>query len=84
MKVCKYRLRDLSGVSCSLGISPMKCAFCQSFKAPSAQDRHSADKGTLEMPAKVTITTSIEHPTPVASKLVLQAQTKGGCGCKKG
>ena len=84
MRVCKHRIKNLSGISCSLGISPMRCAFCQSFRAPSTADRHSADVGTLVIPKKVSTVSADEHIIPVSSDIILQAQTKGGCGCKKG
>ena len=84
MRVCKYRIKNLSGISCSLGNSPMKCAFCQSFRAPSTADRHSADKGALVMPEKVSTISVDERTIPISSDIILQAQTQGGCGCKKG
>ena len=84
MRVCKHRIKNLSGISCSLGISPMKCAFCQSFQAPSTADRHSADTGILVMPEKGGAAVVSERTIPVSSDIILQAQTKGGCGCKKG
>ena len=85
MKICKYRQRGDLGSTCSLGISPMKCAMCSSFAYPSAQDRHRADVGVIEAPQRFAEKEPGTHvSTVLEAEILAQGQIKGGCGCKKG
>lgn len=84
MKICKYRQRGDLGVTCSLGISPMKCSLCTSFAYPSSQDRHRADLGVIEPPPRIVRKETVpEISSVVKAEVITQGQIKGGCGCKK-